>query len=343
LKARPTSKAPRLKWLDGNPSLLSQRLSSAADPLEKPAGADRHNAESCHQDESGKLVLKSALKKGGISRRSASNPDLSSEKVPLRGAAAKNRPKSSPPIPSSRRIPGGAPTQRNTKVRAKVYRFFLRFDPPALAIEWGSGLTDDSLSQSLAASNSLGDGQRSRTHIPLKLEHLADDLVALSNRVVRDYDFLSSRHLPRIEKLLRQLASQVLPIYRVLVKEAPVQEFPGTEGNGDLKRASTLPSGALVLAREKVRHPDGWWIRIWTGQWIQCSYVMFGEESAGMPLRAKSMVEQCDPSALEVKGWLDEAARSRRNLLLDNAKMVARQFGLKPEDIPSALRIHLQS
>jgi len=145
-------------------------------------------------------------------------------------------------------------------------------------------------------------------------------------------------------KLLRQLASQVLPVYQVVAREAILQDVLGYQVNSESKWAERLPNGAYILAREKVRNADGWWVRIWTGQWLQVSCVILGEELGGMPVRAKSMVEQCDPSTEDVRHWLQEAARTRRSLLLDNAIMVARQYGLDPEDhIPQGLRSHLQT
>lgn len=213
LRDRPIRKTPKLKWLDGNPSILAQndRNPSGADPrLEKPAGADRHNAEKCPKDKQGKLILKSALK-SSLSKKSASDPDLHSNQKMLPRALAplQHRPKSSPPVPSRAAAPGAAPKEKHTKVRAKVYRFLLRFAPPALGVEWSSSLSDNSLSQSLyGASGSLGDGQRKCSHIEFSLNDLMD-ATDLADRVVRDHDFLSSRHLPRIERLLRQLASQV--------------------------------------------------------------------------------------------------------------------------------------
>merc|ERR1712232_842389 len=148
------------------------------------------------------------------------------------------------------------------------------------------------------------------------------DLNSLSQRVIQDHIFLSSRHLPRVKKLLRQLASQVLPVYRVCARDAVLQESVDRRLDMESKWACTLPHGALVLAKDKVKHDDCWWICIWTGEWLQVASLL-GEATA----------ELYEPSRNEVQSWLQQAAKTRRSLLIDNAAMVARQFEINPEEV----------
>eukprot|EP00427_Karlodinium_veneficum_P040853 CAMPEP_0169251676 /NCGR_PEP_ID=MMETSP1016-20121227/37644_1 /TAXON_ID=342587 /ORGANISM="Karlodinium micrum, Strain CCMP2283" /LENGTH=536 /DNA_ID=CAMNT_0009332837 /DNA_START=80 /DNA_END=1687 /DNA_ORIENTATION=- len=287
------SRAPKVRWLD-NSSVFAPKSA-----LEKPAGADRHNAVRCERDEKGNLVLISAMKNGV--RKSAVS-DSQARMFPT--SRSSMRPTSSPSCSLMDKQRG-----------ARVHRFLLRFEPPALAVEWSTSLTDDSMSKSLTASNSLS--AKTCTHIDFTLDDLTDPC-ALAARVVHEQAFLSTRHASRVEKLLQQLSSQVLPVYRVTaLRGIALRDQLGSAI--DWERASILPSGALVLATQKVKQIDGWWIRAWTGQWLQATCIDFGE--------VEVFAEQCEPSESEVQGWLREAALSRRTLLLDNARLVAKQCG----------------
>eukprot|EP00927_Polykrikos_kofoidii_P034047 TRINITY_DN28877_c0_g1_i1.p1 TRINITY_DN28877_c0_g1~~TRINITY_DN28877_c0_g1_i1.p1 ORF type:complete len:549 (+),score=67.73 TRINITY_DN28877_c0_g1_i1:213-1859(+) len=333
----------KLTWLD---NMTDRHML-----LEKPSGVDRHNIENCQKDEQGRMILRPVLKVGGCSDpcllvesdfgrglSTASSALESRSIIPLCSGitcvtsptfamtqnAARQRRSPTPPR-SSRSV-------KNTEKGAgfKVFRFLLGFEPLALAIEWGvdhSSGTESSLDQSLPTSPSSlsgvclsSDSDKTLTRIEFSHEELVD-VRARASLVVAEQPFLSFRHLRPVEVLLGRLASRTLPVYEIIHLRGAVlyDEYQRRALSGD-----SLPYGALVLARERVRELDGWWIRIWSGQWFQAT-----RSQCGGVGDEEVVAERCQPSTFEVRRWLQDAAASRDLLIIRNANVVAEQVGLK--------------
>lgn len=311
----------RLMWLDN--------CTGSKVLLEKPAGVDRHNVDKCHMDE-GRRVLRSVLKVGGprlagiaagvdlggsLSTTAPCSSGIMSAADRSTNGTCHSSPASAQTLAWQRRSPTPPRASRSTAVgknlELKVFRFLLSFEPLALAVEWG---VED-------ASDGVDSSERTLTRIEFSRDDLAD-VRAQALRVVAEHSFLSSRHLRSVEALLRRLASRSLPIYEVVHQRGATlceelqQHAPAA--------AAALPQGALVLARERVRELDGWWIRVWSGQWLQATFAQAG--SAGSE---EVIAERCQPSTLEVRRWLQDATMSQHPLFVQNATAVAEQTGLK--------------
>jgi hypothetical protein len=197
-----------------------------------------------------------------------------------------------------------------------VSKFLLCFEPPVLAVDWGK---DPKL-----MPPDVEKPEKTRTHIEFSVDELVD-LRDRAQRVVLEHDFLSSRHLWAVEGLLRQLAARSLPVYRVVREKGAVLQEAVNDPSG-WGQVPHLPRGALVLARERARQMNGWWIKVWSGHWMQ--------ECCTEPGAEEVTAERCNPppSIEEVGQWLKNATQMRKPMLEQNASAVAKQAGLKTEE-----------
>jgi len=206
---------------------------------------------------------------------------------------------------------------------SKVARFFLRFEPPTLVVEWGRQLSSPRTSfASAAEETSSGSCKKREFKREFRSEELRD-VSATAKLVLMKLQFLSSRYEGQVESLLTRLAARRLPIYRILALDGAVlfDDVETSRVAGDFDR---LPRGALVLVRERLRRADGWWVRISTWQWLQASCVGYGAEEV-------FQATCCEPSELEIRELLQQSpSLSSRDdeLLKQNASMVARQVGI---------------
>lgn len=315
----------QLRWSDNmTDSKINKML------LEIPPGIAKHNAEKAVYDQAGRLILTSALKAtsnlatsfstaagsyasaSGATLASATPSASSSSPAPPAPPPPSAPPAAPPPwAPAPPRAPPpavhAAVPPRSTDKHAddlKVFRFLLDFDPPALAIEWGEK----------RSSRSLEAPAPKCTRLEFAPEELLD-VRSLADGVVREQPFLSFRHQRTVEALLQQLASQTPPLYRVIIpRGAALRE----QRHDESASAAHLPLGALVLAFERVRQDDGWWVRIWSGQWLHATWFRPGGE--------ESVAEVCQPSADDAARWFHEASMSQTEVLLQNAAMVSKLF-----------------
>lgn len=317
------SKSKKLVWSDG---MTGNRFM-----LEKPAGVERHNVKKCKRDEAGQLILISVLK-GSLASTPRSPSSARVDKEPSSNLSSNQTLASAPSnmkerLPKHGKLRKKSPRSKTWSSRSKgdenglrVCRFLLCFDPPALTVEWER---DPRCNADKASSSSKTHGGKSQTHIQFSVNDLVD-LRSLAARVVREQPGLCERHLRCVEVLLRQLALRALPVYQVIVPEGAV--LCSDHPNG-MEKNFHLPQGALALITERVRQPDGWWIRIWSGQWLQAECTQPGYEEI--------VAERCEPSLDKVNQWLQDATFSGKAVLVENATMVAKQSGLDLEEVVS--------
>lgn len=302
-------KPQKLKWNDN--------MSGSFARLQKPPGSDRHNLEN------GKLILKSIVKgKTQKKMQVESNtvpgpPENGLPETRKRSPGEEHRPTQQSMVQEHSQI--NHRTRKKKQVGFRVFRFLLCFEPPVLAVDWGKDLRCD-VNGLAEPTNSLN--EKTRTNIEFSSDDFVD-LNALAAKVILQHSFLSNRHLDHIRLLLRQLASSCLPVYQVVHHNGALL---CTDLNIDRRHESgnqSFPLGALVLARERVRQHDGWWIRIWSGQWLQSSYA---REDGIEEFMAERL--NIEPSPDDVQQWLDSATRSKNMVLIENATEVAKQAGL---------------
>jgi hypothetical protein len=297
-------KPQRLVWSDkmsGNPALL-----------ELPDGVVMHNI-----DKNGQLVVRSVLKgsRGVLASSLVSTTADGSMALGLSSTATPssfdNSSKgltrtfsvSAPAAPAQpvvdheplRIIPPPGLQEKG----AKVFRFLLAFEPPALAIEWGHARAVE----------------RSCTRIEFKPEDfLRNGVRMLAERVVAASPLLTIWHRRTVESLLDRLASRSLPLYRVSVSTGCTLSSQPSAG---AEVGLHLPFGALVVGCERVRRSAGWWLRIWSGHWLP-----------------EGVAELCTADADDAARWLRDAARSEINVLLENARAVVQAIKINsPVDL----------
>jgi len=175
-------------------------------------------------------------------------------------------------------------------VSVEVKRFFIRFNPPTLAVEW----TDASV---------IGTRQLTSLHIDVKD---LKDTRALAMNLLQHIDCLNPSHCKQVEKLLERMSSRLLPVYRVLQASGASIMPDALPESVPLRPAvlatpvAHLPAGALVLARECVQVPDcGMWLRlVGGGGWVCAS--MPPSLNNGEPER---LLERCEPTVREAQSW----------------------------------------
>jgi len=225
--------------------------------------------------------------------------------------------------PASAPVTGPSGRRNEKSLDSQVLRrFFISFDPPMLAAEVGVGTQN--IIRQVPAKSALEGGGEARVSMRSRAERLLKDLM------------LPSRHAEQVEALLGRLAARALPVYRVVCPGgADLVDAEAPELGLGAPR-TLVPSGALVLARERRKSPDGWWIRLAAGGgWMQQTAAT-GEEVA----------VRCDPQVEEIRQWLDRAAAetarggitAKSSFLVRNAAAVSSQVGLGPGR-PSAKRL----
>lgn len=291
----------RLMWSDK----MSDDVFFDRAQLEISDGDAKHN-----YDKNGQLVLRSMLKgrrsnglacsfasttaegSAALGFSSTATPSSSStwSKGTLRATATSAQPSPVQP-PSEAHVPLRMfPPQGEHEKGAKVFRFLLGFDPPVLAIEWGNPRV----------------GERRCTRIEFTPEDFVrSNARLLADRVVAASPLLTIWHKRTVESLLRKLAARSLPLYRISASSGgKLLRQP----NMDAEIVSPVPFGALVLSCERVRRPDGWWLRIWSGHWVQ-----------------ELDAELCSADVGDAARWLRDATRSQKDVLLENARAVVAQ------------------
>lgn len=176
----------------------------------------------------------------------------------------------------------------------RVSRFLISFEPPALAVDWAKHpklLPPDAEQQ-----------EETRTRIEFRVEDLIN-IPDQAEKLVLEHEFLTRKHLCTVENLLRQLAARSLPVYRVVHENgAALQESP-TDFQG-LEHVFRMPRGALAFARERTRQMNCWWIKLWSGHWMQ--------ESCTKPGIEELYAERCQLSPEEVSILMREENRKKQ-------------------------------
>lgn len=294
--------------------------------LQKPPGTDRHNLQKGERDENGRLILKPLLKSKALKN---SHVESASVCKPFGNDVPGTRKPSPDNLEIGHTQTGVSKSQKEMQVKKgtqkqlglRVFRFLLCFEPPVLAVDWGK-VGDTSSSSNLPHSPSSLT-EKTRTNIQFSPDDFVD-VNALAQKVILEQSFLSDRHLLHVKCLLKQLASSCLPVYQVVHRNGAVlcTDFHNLEKQRE-SAEQLFPLGALVLARERVRQHDGWWIRIWSGQWLQSSYAK--QECAEEVLAERLNIE---PSIGDVQAWLEKATQSQNKVLIENAAEVAKQAGV---------------
>jgi hypothetical protein len=212
------------------------------------------------------------------------------------------------------------------QTKQTLLRFLISLDPPILSAETATG-NGKVITQARSLMKTLTQMRAARQRGDKV------DARSFAERILIDDLCLPARHAGQVEVLLHRLATGGLPVYKVVSPsgaellmdtEAPVSSMASAR--------SAVPSGALVLARERRRKPDGWWIRLAAGGgWMRETFAVDEKKVAAL----------CEPSKAEVQSWLRQAsahtakssiAASGRNqhsdFLVRNAEAVACQVGL---------------
>lgn len=197
--------------------------------------------------------------------------------------------------------------------RQRTLRFMLCFSPPALAVEWAEG--------------AAAQARRHLEHISLDPRDLADrkSIPSVAGRLVCEHAFLAQRHRKQLEALIHRLAAGMLPAYRVLA-EGGGQVFKDPSQMGPV--LTSVPAGALLLARECARQKDGWWVRLAEGGWFRTSELNVGTDAPA--------AQRCEPGSREARDWLRAARRTASagqpgfgDAVLRNAELLAAQVSTR--------------